>query len=64
MAEMFTMKWLRECRRDRDKLAISLANIVIAIEREDAPAFRDRHYSDEDLMLLREAKDALEGRLK
>ena len=60
MAEMLTMRWLRECRRERDKLTIALANIVVAIEREDAPAFRDRHYSDEDLMLLREARDALE----
>ena len=60
MAEMLTMRWLRECRRERDKLTIALANIVAAIEREDAPAFRGSHYSDEDLTLLEQAAKALE----
>ena len=60
MAEMLTMKWLRECRRERDNLTIALANIVAAIEREDSPAFRDNLYSDEDVTLLERAKIALE----
>ena len=60
MAEMLTMRWLRECRRERDKLTIALANIVVAIEREDSPAFRGSHYSDEDLTLLEQAAKALE----
>ena len=60
MAEMLTMKWLRECRRDRDKAILALANIVVAIEREDSPVFRGAHYSDEDLTLLGQAHMALE----
>lgn len=34
---------------------------VVAIEREDAPAFRGSHYSEEDLSLLRQGHEALGG---
>ena len=46
-------------RDKRDEAMTALANIVVAIEREDSPAFRGSHYSDEDLTLLEQATKAL-----
>ncbi len=50
---------LGEGQRQHEDTLVALRTIVDAIEREDAPAFRDSHYSDEDMALLVRARDVL-----